>query len=167
VHGPGPDDRGTGPGDGGVDSRSPGQRRADALVEVCRLALACGGLPDNGGERPQVAVTIDFDRLREQTATATLDDGTVISPAAARRLACDAQLLPVVLGGAGQVLDVGRERRLFTGPIRRALVLRDRGCGFPGCDRPPRWCEGHVRREALINRVEVRDRHRRPVAAGG
>jgi hypothetical protein len=52
-------------------------------------------------------------------------------------------LLPAVLGTAGQVLDLGRERRLFTGPIRRALILRDGGCAFPGCDRPSRWCHGH------------------------
>ncbi|GAA5190144.1 HNH endonuclease signature motif containing protein [Rugosimonospora acidiphila] len=123
--------------------RSPQQRRADALVEVCRLALAGGELPDNGGDRPQVTVTVDLDTLRGQIGAATLDDGTVLSPAAARRLACDARIVPAVLGSTGQVLDLGRERRLFTGPTRRALVLRDRGCAFPGCDRPPRWCDGH------------------------
>jgi hypothetical protein len=61
---------------------------------------------------------------------------------------------------------VGRQRRLITGPLRRALVLRDRGCAFPGCDRPARWCDAHVRCEALIDRVEVRDLRRCPVAAG-
>jgi hypothetical protein len=132
-----------GAGSSHPDPRTPGQRRADALVDVCRLALACGDLPDNGGDRPQVVVTVDIDTLREQTGAAILDDGAVLSPAAARRWACDARILPAVLGGTGQVLDLGRERRLFTGPIRRALVLRDRGCAFPGCDRPPRWCEGH------------------------
>ncbi|MCW2642543.1 MAG: hypothetical protein JWP76_4849, partial [Dactylosporangium sp.] len=126
-----------------ADLRTPGQRRADALVEVCRIAMARGDLPDNGGDRPQVVVTVDLDTLRTQLGAATLDDGSPLSGAAARRLACDAAILPAVLGGAGQVLDVGRERRLFTGPIRRALVLRDRGCAFPGCDRPPRWCDGH------------------------
>jgi hypothetical protein len=60
-----------------------------------------------------------------------------------RRMACDAKVIPVVLGGEGQVLDVGRARRLFTGAIRKALIARDRGCAFPACDRPPRWCEGH------------------------
>jgi hypothetical protein len=69
--------------------------------------------------------------------------GSPLSAVAARRLACDAAILPAVLGGGGQVLDVGRERRLFTGPLRRALILRDRGCAFPGCDRPPRWADGH------------------------
>jgi hypothetical protein len=125
------------------DTRSPGQRRADALVEVCRLALARDELPDHGGQRPQIVVTIDLETLRTGIGTATLDDGSLLSAATARRLACDAQILPAVLNGRGQILDLGRERRLFTGPLRRALVLRDGGCAFPGCDRPPRWCEGH------------------------
>ena len=60
-----------------------------------------------------------------------------------RRMACDAAVLPAVLNGGGQVLDVGRTRRLFTGPLRRALAIRDRGCAFPGCDRPVRWTDGH------------------------
>ena len=62
---------------------------------------------------------------------------------AARRLSCDAHVTPVVLGGASEVLDVGRTHRFFTKPIRIALVLRDRGCVFPGCDAPPSACEGH------------------------
>nr|WP_275941474.1 HNH endonuclease signature motif containing protein [Planosporangium mesophilum] len=134
------------PGGFGADRgepRTPGQRRADALVEVCRIACASGGLPDNGGDRPQVVVTVDYDTLRDRVGAATLDDGQPLSAAAARRLACDAAILPAVLDGAGQVLDVGRQQRLFTGPLRRALVLRDNGCAFPDCDRPPRWCEGH------------------------
>jgi hypothetical protein len=125
------------------DMRSAGQRRVDALVEVCRLASACGELPDNGGDRPQVVVTIDFDRLRQQVGVGSFDDGSHLSPAAARRLVCDAGIIPAVLGSASQVLDLGRQTRLVTGPLRRALVLRDKGCAFPGCDRPPRWCQGH------------------------
>ncbi|HEV7963613.1 MAG TPA: DUF222 domain-containing protein [Actinoplanes sp.] len=121
----------------GADTRTPGQRRADALVEICRLATACGDLPANGGDRPQVVVTVNLNTLRTQIGAATLDDGSPLSAAAARRLACDAAILPAVLGSTGQVLDVGRERRLFTGPLRRALILRDRGCAFPGCGRPP------------------------------
>jgi HNH endonuclease len=66
-----------------------------------------------------------------------------LSPAAARRIACDAGIIPAVLGTASQTLDVGRQSRLATGPLRRALVLRDRGCAFPGCDRPPRWTDAH------------------------
>jgi Domain of unknown function (DUF222)/HNH endonuclease len=127
----------------GQDLRSPGQRRADALVEVCRLVLACDQLPDNGGSRPQLAVTVNFDVLRRQLGVASLDTGEQLSPATARRLACDAMIIPAVFATTGEVLDLGRRRRLFTGAIRQALVLRDRGCAFPHCDRPPRWTDGH------------------------
>src|SRR5258708_37476978 len=120
-----------------------GQRRADASVEISRLVLTCRKLPRDGGERPQVVVTMDLDKLQTQVAAATLDDGGQLSPAALRRLACDAHVIPAILDGKGQVLDVGRERRLFTGSLRRTLVLRDQGCAFPGCDRPPRRCEAH------------------------
>ena len=58
-------------------------------------------------------------------------------------MACDAQVIPVVLGGAGQVLDVGRARRLFDGPLRRALEVRDAGCAFPGCERAARYTDAH------------------------
>jgi hypothetical protein len=88
-------------------------------------------------------VTAHYDVLTEQLGIGTLDTGERLSPAAVRILCCDAMLLPAVLGTPSQVLDLGRERRLFTGPIRRALVLRDGGCAFPSCDRPPRWCQGH------------------------
>lgn len=126
-----------------ADDRTAGQRRVDALVEVCRLALCAGDLPGNGGDRPQLSVTMRFDELRDQVGFATLDSGERLTPAQARRLACDAQVLPAVLGSQGQVLDVGQSRRLITGALRRALVLRDGGCAFPACDRPPRWAEGH------------------------
>ncbi|PYC69420.1 HNH endonuclease, partial [Micromonospora arborensis] len=125
------------------DTRTPGQRRHDALADVCRLALSGGDLPESGGDRPQLVVTTTYDVLRQQLTTGTLDTGGQLSADAVRRLACDAAILPAILGGNGQPLDVGRQRRLITGPLRRALVLRDRGCAFPGCDRPPRWCDAH------------------------
>jgi Domain of unknown function (DUF222)/HNH endonuclease len=132
----------TAPGGPG-DTRSPAQRRHDALAEVCRLVLRCGQLPDVGGDAAQVVVTVGFDAVAGRLGAGTLDSGLRLAPETVRRLACDAGILPAVLGGAGQVLDVGRQRRLISGPLRRALVLRDRGCSFPGCDRPPRWAEGH------------------------
>ncbi|WFE53544.1 HNH endonuclease signature motif containing protein [Micromonospora sp. WMMD1155] len=125
------------------DARSPGQRRHDALADVCRLALRTGELPDSGGDPTQIVVTTSFDALTRQLGAGALDIGLHLTPDTVRRLACDATILPAVLGGAGQVLDVGRQRRLITGPLRRALVLRDGGCAFPGCDRPPRWCAAH------------------------
>jgi hypothetical protein len=119
------------------------QRRADALVEVCKLALRTRELPSDGGERPQVTVTIPFDPLTRSLGGGTLDTDDPVTPEQARRLACDAQITPVVLGGEGQILDVGRSRRLISGSLHKALVARDGGCAFPGCDRPARWCESH------------------------
>ncbi|MDQ7909263.1 DUF222 domain-containing protein [Phytohabitans sp. ZYX-F-186] len=126
------------------EPRTPAQRRADALVEVCDLATRGDHLPDSGGgQRPHVVVTVPFDLLDRQLGAGMLDTGGRLSPPQVRQLACDAHLIPAVLGGDGQVLDLGRGRRLITGPLRRALEVRDRGCAFPGCDRPPRWCHGH------------------------
>ena len=130
-------------GDDGPDLRTPAARRADALVDVCRLALASGGLPDNGGQPPQLNVTVDFDALRRGLAVGQLDAGQRLSPATTRRLACAAQVLPVVLNGNGVPIDVGRSRRPYTGAARVAVLQRDGGCAFPGCDRPPRWTDIH------------------------
>jgi hypothetical protein len=157
----------------GPDGRTAGRRRGEALIEACRRLLAGGTLPATGGDRPLVVVTVPLRTLRDAVGPGTLEDGTPISPAAARRLACDAAILPAVLGGAGQPLDLGRTRRLFTGPLRRALVLRDRGCAFPGCDRPPGWCEAHHIRHwaaggptALGNGVLLCGAHHRLVERG-
>ncbi|WP_067501767.1 HNH endonuclease signature motif containing protein [Actinoplanes sp. TFC3] len=73
----------------------------------------------------------------------TLDSGERLSAGAVRRLACDARIVPVILGSKSEVLDVGRLSRTAPGPLRRALVARDGGCAFPGCDRPPRWTDAH------------------------
>lgn len=125
------------------DERTPAQKRADALVGVCRLAMNGGKLPENGGDRPQVVVTVSYDSISKELRHARLDTGETLSVKTARRMACDAKILPVLLGGAGQVLDVGRARRVADGPLRRALVARDQGCTFPGCDHPPDWCPAH------------------------
>ena len=129
--------------DNGPDLRSASARRADALVEVCRIALGAGGLPDNGGIPPQLNVTIDFDALARDVAVGQLDTGARLSPSVTRRLACEAQILPVMLDGQSVPIDLGRARRPYTGAARAAVVLRDRGCAFPGCDRPSRWCQIH------------------------
>ncbi|MCC3272605.1 HNH endonuclease signature motif containing protein [Arthrobacter zhangbolii] len=60
-----------------------------------------------------------------------------------RRLACDADLIPAVLGTSGQVLEMGRSARLFPPHIRKALFARDHGCTFPGCTIPGPWTEAH------------------------
>jgi hypothetical protein len=129
--------------DGLRDPRTPAQRRHDALVEICQLLLGTGELPVNGGSKPQLTLTLPYDLLNQQLKMGTLDTGEKLTAEATRRLACDAGIIPAILDGKGLPLDLGRERRLIDGALRRALILRDKGCAFPGCDRPPRWCQGH------------------------
>ncbi len=73
----------------------------------------------------------------------TRAQATILAPATVRQLACDADLIPIVFGSEGEVLDVGRAVRLFTRAQRRALWHRDRGCTYPGCDVPAGWCQAH------------------------
>ena len=126
-----------------ADTRTIGQRRHDAAVEAIRQMLTGGGLPSSGGVKPRIVLTIPASSLTNRTGAARLADGTQISPTLARLLACDADLVPVTLDGDGNPLDVGRTRRLFTGPVRTALEVRDRGCAWPGCDRPVSWTQAH------------------------
>ncbi len=125
------------------DARSIGQRRHDALIEALRQTLAAGDLPTSGGIKPRIVITIPWTSLRDRTGAGRLADGTPISPTLTRQLADDADLIPVYLNPTGIPLDVGRRVRLFTGRIRTALETRDRGCAWPGCDRPPSWAQAH------------------------
>jgi hypothetical protein len=128
----------------GPDPRSPGQRYADALVEVCRRQLAAGDLPTRGGEKPQLILTMDLETLRRSVGSGLLDTGNPLSPDTVRKLACDAGIVPALLGTDSQPLDLGRAARTFTPAQHRALGLRDgAGCAFPGCDRPIAWCDAH------------------------
>ena len=89
-------------------------------------------------------VTIDLERLTGaiRGAGATLDR-QVLSARTVRKLACDASIIPMVLGGQGQPLDVGRTKRLVTPGLLAALWARDKACTYPGCGRPPLWCDAH------------------------
>ncbi len=125
------------------DQRTPAQRRADALVELARRALDGGGLPETGGVRPHVTVTVDLPTLTGTPGSAKLAWAGPVSGETARRLACDADVARVITAGPSEVLDVGRATRVVPAAIRRALMIRDRGCRFPGCDRPPEWTDAH------------------------
>jgi hypothetical protein len=149
-----------------LDGRTRPQRLLDGLIGACKAALAAGALPAAGGLRPQVMVTIDYrdllDRL-EHTATqgpryrsraaTTHNDGspgtgsfTFTGPVTAstiRKIACDADIIPVLLGSQGRILDIGRTTRIFPPHIRKAITARDQGCTFPGCTIPAPWCEAH------------------------
>src|SRR5690242_11469041 len=98
-------------------------------------------LPSSGGRRPQLNVLVGLADLEHRARAACLDFGGTLSPAALRMLACDASVVPVVLGGAGQPLDVGRATRTVPDGLRRAVTARGRGCAR--CGRPPSWCEVH------------------------
>lgn len=100
-------------------------------------------LPRAGGVNAAVVVTMTTATLGGAVAAATLDTGARISAGTARRLACEAGVLPAVLGGASATLDLGRTRRFFTYAQRIALVLRDRGCTAVGCDAPAGLCHAH------------------------
>ncbi|MGH4025377.1 MAG: DUF222 domain-containing protein [Pseudonocardiaceae bacterium] len=128
---------------GAPDPRTVPQRQADALIELCERARTAAEFPTAGGEPPHLSVTIDWEALRTALGSATLDHGVPVSAGDARRLACDCVLIPVVLGVESEPLDVGRATRTVPRGIRRALVARDRGCSFPGCDRPPQLCACH------------------------
>lgn len=95
------------------------------------------------GEPPHLIVTLDLEALRAAVGAAALDYGQQLTLAQYRRLACDCKLVPVVLGGPSEPLDIGRARRSVPLGIRRALIIRDRGCAFPGCDRLPSRCDSH------------------------
>ncbi|HEY6422799.1 MAG TPA: DUF222 domain-containing protein [Pseudonocardiaceae bacterium] len=126
-----------------LDLRDTAQRDADALVELAQRALAGGELPTEGGERPQVVVTVPLSVLQGRIGTGSLSFGGPINADLARRLACDCAVIPVVIGARGEPLDVGRASRTVPTAIRRAVILRDRGCAFPGCSVPARHCDIH------------------------
>jgi hypothetical protein len=88
-------------------------------------------------------VGIGYQHLLDGLGSARLDTGVHISPGQARRLACEAGIVPVVLGGASEPLDVARALRLHTTAMRRALSHRHDSCAAEGCERPFAWCEIH------------------------
>ncbi|HWJ65155.1 MAG TPA: DUF222 domain-containing protein, partial [Nocardioides sp.] len=136
-------------GHDGKDPREAGARLWDALVDACDRLANSDDLPRDHGTKPRVIVLIDQDSLKQQVIDAGLarpghtPTGTRLSASAVRRLACDAEIIPGVLGTHGQVLDVGRAHRLVTPAIWTALVIRDRHCAFPGCTRMPLACDAH------------------------
>ena len=146
------------------DRRSPAQRRADALGEVCRQWLDLGDRPLVGGERPHLSVLVDVgtlsttdghgdERIRVtdvdrpgRPRVGVMSELGRVGPVPAeltRRLACDASVMRIVMAAGSEPLDVGRRSAIVSPAMRRAVIARDRSCRFPGCDRPPPWCDAH------------------------
>jgi hypothetical protein len=125
----------------GVSTTTP-ELMGAAFTELLER-LPVDRLPVSGGINATVVVTMTLEQLRDGLGAAGLTTGEAISAAEARRLACRAGIIPAVLGGASQVLDLGRRRRLHSRAQRIALDLQSRGCTAEGCDRPAGWCEAH------------------------
>jgi hypothetical protein len=139
---------------GHPDSTRPAVRdlarlRADAFVEMARRARSGGRAPVSGPRRsePEVVVLIDLATIQHGElrpgGTCSLGDGTPISVEAARRLACEGAIIPLVLGGPSEPLDVGRTRRLATHAQRVAMRRRSPTCEFGVCDIPAERCRAH------------------------
>ncbi|WP_406830278.1 DUF222 domain-containing protein [Pedococcus sp. KACC 23699] len=135
------------PVEGERDLRGSDQRRGEALVSLVKRAVEAGQAVGPNA-KTQLVVTMDWESLASgvRGAGVTLggsDTGTMLAPETVRRLACNASVLPVVLGSAGEVLDQGRAVRFFTTAQTRRLWLRDGGCTYPGCSMPPHWADAH------------------------
>ncbi|WP_369746564.1 DUF222 domain-containing protein [Paenarthrobacter sp. AMU7] len=143
-----------------LDRRSRPQKLLNGLTSACSLAMRTEKLPANGGLPPQLTVTIGYQELLEQvhnhhhnpgTGTGTvagIGTGTAtftgpMHPNTIRKIACDADILPVLLGSDSRILDIGRTTRIFPPHIRKAITARDQGCAFPDCTMPAPWCEAH------------------------
>jgi hypothetical protein len=127
----------------GRDSRTSAQRLHDALLDAGQRLLRSGELPACGGIPATVIVTMTLDELEARSGFATTSHGGLLSVPDALALAAEAEVIPVVLRDSGGVLSHGRARRTASAAQRLALVARDGGCSFPGCDRPPEWTQAH------------------------
>ncbi|GAA4756029.1 HNH endonuclease signature motif containing protein [Actinomycetospora chibensis] len=120
----------------------------DALIPEPRRPEPAGPAaptpePTRGPGRALLTITMDHRWLQLAVGHGTLDSGAMSDPATVRRWACDADIVPMVLGSRSEPLDIGRRSRLIPDAIRRALNHRDGGCAFPGCTRRPRRCHAH------------------------
>jgi len=158
------------------DDRKRDRRLADAFVELAHHSLDSGSMPQRSSQRAHLQVTTTLDTLlqRAGASAADLEFSLPISAKAVERIACDCNVTRILLGSDSAVIDVGRSRRVISPAQKRALDVRDRGCRFPGCDRPASWTSGHhivhwIRGGGtdLPNLVLLCYRHHRMVHEGG
>jgi len=127
------------------DYRRRDRRLGDALVELASHSLDKGLVPQRANQRPHLQVTAPFETLiqRMGAPAADMEFSLPISAKAIERIACDCNVTRVLLGTDSEVIDVGRSKRIISPAQRRALDVRDKGCRWPGCDRPAAWTSGH------------------------
>ncbi len=135
--------------DPNAEHLTPAMRRADGLLAMVNHHTQQALAPVHGGDRPRIAITMSYDKLEKAAHDAGILTGVLtgtgepIPASQLRQLLCDADLLPIVLGGPSGVLDIGLTQRFVTPTQRAALEVRDGGCAFPGCDKPPQACHAH------------------------
>lgn len=126
------------------DPRTPGQRRHDALLDAVKRLLRTGTLPDVGGISATIILTCTATDYATGTGTATTGHGARIPTEEATRWAGgDARIIAVALNHLKPVTAYSSAHRIFTETQRLAMIARDHGCSFPGCDVPPQWCQSH------------------------
>ncbi|GGO77909.1 hypothetical protein GCM10012276_34110 [Nocardioides deserti] len=125
-----------------VERRPSPERMGDAFCELIER-LPAHELPKLGGLNASIIVLLDFTGLKSDIGRAVLETGEPISASLARRMACEAGLIPAVLGSRSELLDLGRTARPFNGAQRLGLVLTQRVCTAIGCDWPAHLCHAH------------------------
>jgi len=130
---------------GASDDRNYDRRMADALVDLSMHALDNGLVPQIASQRTHLQVTTSLETLLglDGAPAAEMEFSLPISSKTVERLACDCSITRMLLGSDSMVIDVGRAKRTISGPARKALNVRDRGCTWPGCERPATWSSGH------------------------
>ena len=132
-----------------LERRTRAQQQLDGILAALTAGLTTNELPATGGNRPQILATINYQDLfptpgtTTPTGTGTFAFTGPIAATTLRKLACDADIIPALLGTHSEILDLGRKTRLFTPAQRLALTARDQGCAFPNCTAPAPWCEAH------------------------
>jgi hypothetical protein len=125
------------------DGRRYGQRMHDGLEEACSRLLRLADRPATGGTPASVIVTIGVEDLLAKAGIAETSDGSQLSSDQLLRIADEAEIWPSVIDRNGVPLALGRTRRIASRGQTMALIAREGGCSFPGCDHPPQWCDRH------------------------
>jgi hypothetical protein len=118
------------------------KRRGQAFCALLE-ALDPKRVPAHGGDATTLIVTVSLEELRQELGAGELGPSDRLTAGEVRRLACTANIIPAVLGGRSEVLDLGRSSRLFKPAQRKAMIIRDRECRAEGCTIPAAWCEAH------------------------
>jgi hypothetical protein len=122
--------------------RTPGERKADALGDICKYFLDHQMIRTGSSHRPHVNVIVTHDEL-ESGRGGRYDDGTALDRIGLETILCDCNIHRVLIDQVGAVLDFGTSTKTIEPDLRAALVVRDQGCRFPGCDRPATWADAH------------------------